>query len=65
MSAISSPDDSPKEDGTEDLLLINLSNLEHLEHDWDSYLIETNSEAAPAANFRQVKILVLLNYLDK
>ncbi|CAF0921739.1 unnamed protein product [Adineta steineri] len=23
------------------------------EHDWDSYLIETNSEAAPACNFKQ------------
>jgi len=33
-------DDSPKED----------------EHDWESYLIETNSEAAPPANFRQTLI---------
>jgi hypothetical protein len=52
---MSSPDDSPRDDGKEDLLPIHLSHFKHLEHDWDSYLIETNSEAAPAANFRQVK----------
>jgi hypothetical protein len=55
MSINSASDDSPKEDGKENLLIINLSNLKYLEHDWDSYLIETNSEPAPAANFKQVK----------
>ncbi len=55
MSINSASDDSPKEDGKENLLIINLSNLKYLEHDWDSYLIETNSEAAPAVNFKQVK----------
>lgn len=28
----------------------------NLEHNWDAYLIETNSEAAPACNFKQVNI---------
>ncbi|CAF1020071.1 unnamed protein product [Rotaria sordida] len=40
MNTYSTPDDSPRED----------------EHDWDSYLIETNSEAAPANNFKQASI---------
>jgi hypothetical protein len=29
----------------------------NLEHDWESYLIETNSQAAPACNFKQVRIV--------
>ncbi|CAF4026788.1 unnamed protein product [Rotaria sp. Silwood2] len=40
MSNNSTPGDSPKEE----------------EHDWVSYLIETNSEAAPASNFKQALI---------
>jgi hypothetical protein len=66
MSTNSSTDDSPKEDGKEDLLLISLSNLLNVEHDWESYLIETNSEAAPASNFRQVKTKSYsIDYIDK
>ncbi|CAF3520013.1 unnamed protein product [Rotaria sp. Silwood1] len=40
MNTNTTPDDSPREE----------------EHDWDSYLIETNSEAAPASNFKQALI---------
>lgn len=59
MSTHSSPDDSSREEGKQmdrqrerdssDTFVFSL------EFDWDSYLEETNSEAAPAANFRQVK----------
>jgi len=61
----SSIDDSPKEDGKNELLFrcllhlalslsLSLSFSLRLEHDWYSYLQETNSEPAPASNFRQV-----------
>lgn len=34
-----------------------LSNsIPSVEHDWEAYLIETDSEAAPAGNFKQVCI---------
>lgn len=54
-SSSSSSDDSSQADGKRyQYSSINLSNLTCLEHDWEVYLKQTNSEAAPANCFRQV-----------
>jgi hypothetical protein len=51
---------SSKDDGRKKTFFFNRIEF-HLEHDWDSYLIETNSEAAPACNFKQVNAFVLFD----
>jgi hypothetical protein len=52
--------DSSKDDGRKKIFFFNRMEF-HLEHDWDLYLIETNSEAAPACNFKQVNVFVLFD----
>ena len=57
MATQISSDESSRDDGEETTRRIDAKSdvLFPLEFDWGSYLVETASEAAPAANFKQVK----------